>query len=128
MQTEGMMKNPAGWFEIYVDDMRRAKQFYESVFEVELGKLEGPDLDIQAFPSDMESYGASGALVKMPGYPAGANSTIVYFSCADCAVEAKRAADAGGRIEKPKTSIGQYGFIALVVDTEGNVIGLHSLQ
>jgi len=122
------MKNPAGWFEIYVDDMRRAKQFYESVFEVELGKLEGPDLDIQAFPSDMESYGASGALVKMPGYPAGANSTIVYFSCADCAVEAKRAADAGGRIEKPKTSIGQYGFIALVVDTEGNVIGLHSLQ
>ena len=122
------MKNPANWFEIYVDDMQRAKRFYESMLGVGLGKLEGPEYEIWSFPSDMESYGASGALVKMPGYPAGANSTIVYFSCEDCAVEARRAVDAGGKVEKPKTSIGQYGFIALIVDTEGNMIGLHSLQ
>lgn len=122
------MKNPVGWFEIYVDDMGRAKRFYETMLGVELDRLEMPELEIWAFPSDMDSYGASGALVKMTGYPAGANSAIVYFSCADCAVEAQNAATAGGKIEKAKTSIGQYGFIALVIDTEGNMIGLHSMQ
>ena len=47
--------------------------------------------------------------------------------CADCAVEASKAVQAGGEIEKAKMSIGQYGHIALVTDTEGNMIGLHSM-
>jgi predicted enzyme related to lactoylglutathione lyase len=46
--------------------------------------------------------------------------------CEDCAVEAARVAENGGRIDKPKFSIGQYGFISLVYDCEGNMIGLHS--
>ena len=50
------------------------------------------------------------------------------FSCADCAVDELRVAKAGGRIEKSKFSIGQYGFISLVYDSEGNMIGLHSLN
>jgi predicted enzyme related to lactoylglutathione lyase len=58
----------------------------------------------------------------------GGNSTLVYFSCTDCATEAKRAAASGGAVFKEKFSIGQYGFIALVTDTEGNMIGLHSMQ
>jgi hypothetical protein len=53
---------------------------------------------------------------------------MVYFACADCAVEAARVKEAGGQIHKEKTSIGQYGFMVLAVDTEGNMIGLHSLQ
>lgn len=122
------MNNPAGWFEIYVDDMNRAKAFYQAVFELELQQLEGTEYEMWAFPMEQESYGASGALIKIPGYPSGGNSTIVYFSCADCALEAERASKAGGTVEKPKKSIGQYGFIALVVDTEGNMIGLHSMQ
>ncbi len=64
----------------------------------------------------------------MPGFPAGGNSVLVYFSCADCAVQAGKAVAAGGRLQKPKMSIGQYGFIALVSDSEGNLIGLHSMQ
>jgi predicted enzyme related to lactoylglutathione lyase len=122
------MKNPAGWFEIYVDDMARAQQFYESMLGVKLRKLEETEFEMWAFPMDRGAYGSSGALIKLPGYPVGANSIIVYFSCDDCAVEANRAAEAGGKIETPKKSIGQYGFIALVVDTEGNMIGLHSMQ
>lgn len=122
------MTNPVGWFEIYVDDMNRAKAFYEAVFGVGLIKLDGTEFEMLAFPMDQESYGAMGALIKVPGYPSGANSTIVYFSCANCAVEAERACKAGGKIEVAKKSIGQYGFIALVVDTEGNMIGLHSIQ
>jgi predicted enzyme related to lactoylglutathione lyase len=72
--------------------------------------------------------GAPGALVKMEGFASGGNSTLVYFTCSDCAVEAKRASGNGGKIFKDKFSIGKYGFIALVIDTEGNMLGLHSLQ
>ena len=122
------MNNSVGWFEIYVEDMDRAKAFYEAVFGVRLSELEGSENEMLAFPMQPEGYGAPGALVKMPGFPAGANSVIVYFSCADCGVEAAKAKKAGGRIQKEKMSIGQYGFIALVVDTEGNIIGLHSMQ
>jgi predicted enzyme related to lactoylglutathione lyase len=123
-----MNNNPVGWFEIYVEDMERARAFYESVFAAKLARLEGTELEMWAFPMQPEGYGAPGALIRMPGYPSGANSVIVYFICADCAVEAARAASSGGRIEKDKFSIGQYGYISLVVDTEGNMIGLHSMS
>jgi len=122
------MANSVGWFEIYVDDMSRAKAFYEKVFGVRLEKLDNPKIDMWSFPSQQESYGAPGALVRMPGFDAGANSVLVYFTCADCAVEAAKAVNAGGRIQKQKESIGQYGYIALVFDTEGNMIGLHSMK
>ena len=123
-----MSNNPVAWFEIYVQDMARAKQFYESVFKVKLEKLNSPGLEMWGFPMAMDRLGASGSLVRMDGVPSGGNSTLVYFSCADCAVEAARAAELGGRVQREKMSIGEYGFIALVFDTEGNMIGLHSLQ
>ena len=118
--------NPVGWFEIYVQDLPRAKAFYEAVLQLRLERLPSPEVEMWAFPMQPERPGAGGALVKMPGFPSGGNSTIVYFSCADCAVEAKRALAGGGKIVKDKFSIGPYGFIALVTDTEGNMIGLHS--
>lgn len=119
--------NPAGWFEIYVADMERAKGFYGAVFEVQFTRLESP-VELWGFPMEPGSYGASGALARVAGVEPGGNSTMVYFSCADCAVLAERAAQAGGEVVKPKFSIGQYGFIALVRDSEGNMIGLHSMQ
>jgi uncharacterized protein len=123
-----MKINPVVWFEIYVQDMERAKKFYETVFEVKLDKLPSPDADIEmlAFPMSMEGTGAAGALAKMKGFAPGQNSVLVYFSCDDCAVEASRVKKAGGRIEREKMSIGEYGSIALAIDTEGNMIGLHS--
>jgi len=72
--------------------------------------------------------GCPGALVKVEGKDSGGGGTIVYFSCDDCGVEASRTVRNGGQIFKPKFSIGQYGFIALVIDTEGNMIGLHSMK
>ena len=131
MSNDGK-RNPVGWFEIYVQDMDRARAFYTAVFGMTLSKLEGPGqppgMELWAWPMQPDTYGAAGALVKMPGLPSGGNSVLVYFSCADCAVEAAKAEQAGGRIHMPKFSIGQYGQIALVVDTEGNMIGLHSMQ
>ena len=123
-----MENNPIGWFEIYVQDMGRARAFYDAVFETRLERLEGADIEMWAFPMEPDRPGAPGALVKMEGFPSGGNSTIVYFTCSDCVVEARRASESGGKIFKDKFSIGQYGFIALVFDTEGNMIGLHSMQ
>ena len=122
------MSNAVGWFEIYVQDMTRAKKFYEAVFGVSLERLDSPQIEMWSFPMHREQHGSPGALVHMPGFPSGRNSVLVYFTCADCAVEAAKAAMAGGRIKKAKESIGKYGHIALVIDTEGNMIGLHSMK
>ncbi|WP_339900523.1 VOC family protein [Paraglaciecola polaris] len=125
------MGNPVGWFEIYVDDMPRAKKFYEAVLDETLTSLTDPTEDqaqMWAFSSDMDTYGASGALVKMAGFTPGRNSTLVYFACDDCAHEEARVEQAGGCIERSKMSIGEYGFCTLALDTEGNMFGLHSHQ
>lgn len=125
-----MQPNPVNWFEIYVQDMPRAKAFYEKVFQVELQPLESPvpDIEMLAFPMEMNASGAAGALAKMKDVPSGGNSVMVYFGCEDCAVEASRVDEAGGKLCHEKFSIGQYGFIAIASDTEGNMIGLHSQQ
>ncbi len=123
-----MVNNPVIWFEIYVQDIPRAKAFYESVFQVKLERLNSPGIEMWSFPMSMERTGASGALVKREGVSSGGNSTLVYFSCADCAIEAALVTTYGGHVHRGKMSIGEYGFIALVVDTEGNLLGLHSLQ
>ena len=118
--------NSVGWFEIYVDDMERAKRFYQGVFQVELEPLGEGGLPMWAFPAHMDRYGAGGALVHVEQVPAGQNSVVIYFSCEDCAVEAARVEENGGTLQKEKFSIGEYGFVALALDSEGNMIGLHS--
>lgn len=122
------MNNPVVWFEIHVTDMARARAFYEAVFGFEFSGIDSPGMEMWAFPMLPERPGASGALVRMPGFPMGGNNILVYFSCVDCAVEAAKAVGSGGKVQKEKMSIGQHGYIALVIDTEGNMIGLHSMQ
>lgn len=125
-----MKSNPVVWFEIYVQDLPRSKAFYEAVLGGTLRKLDTPDPDLEmwAFPMEQGVSGAGGALCHMKGVPTGANSTMVYFGCDDCAVEAGRIAKAGGTVMKEKFSIGPYGFIAIAGDPEGNVFGLHSMK
>lgn len=125
-----MSGNPVAWFEIYVQDMARARTFYQAVFQVTLQQLSAPldELEMWAFPSDMERYGSSGALVKVAGVPSGGSGTLVYFHCEDCSVEEARVDPAGGMVHRSKMAIGEFGFISLLVDTEGNMIGLHSMQ
>ncbi len=126
-----MKLNPAIWFEIYVQDIERAKKFYEAVLQIKLEKLDTPatpELSLYAFPMDKDGVGAGGALVKMDGFPSGGNSCIVYFASGDCSIEAGRVVAAGGRIHREKFSIAPYGFIALGYDTEGNMFGIHSME
>ena len=122
-----MSSNPVRWFEIYVQDMDRARRFYETVFGTKLERLASPGIEMWAFPQVKDQMGTSGSLVKVPGVPSGGNSTMVYFGCEDCAVEGSRVAAAGGRLVREKMSIGEYGFVVLAADTEGNTFGLHSL-
>lgn len=119
--------NPACWFEIYVQDMERAKAFYQGVFGRTLSRIDTADLELWAFDADPAAPGAAGALARMPGASSAGNSTLVYFACRDCAVEAAAAAAHGGTVVRAKMSIGKYGYIALVTDTEGNMIGLYSM-
>lgn len=126
-----MKKNPVVWFEIYVENMNRAAGFYENVLKIQLEDMNDPSdasVLMKVFPSHMEEYGTSGALVKMDGVKAGGNSTIVYLGCEDCAVEESRVIANGGQVRQSKMSIGEHGFISIVTDTEGNTIGLHSMK
>lgn len=123
-----MEKNAVGWFEIYVQDLPRARAFYEAVLGQKLQKIEAGGLEMWAFPWKQGATGASGALVKMQGVPSGGNSTLVYFMCDDTAVEEGRVAKAGGKVFKPKFAIGEHGFVSLVYDSEGNLFGLHSMK
>jgi uncharacterized protein len=121
-------RNAVGWFEIYVQDMARAKSFYEATFALSLEKLPNPQLEMWAFPGHCDGGGAAGAIIKMEGKSSGVGGTIVYFSCDDCGETASLALNHGGKMQMEKMSIGEYGFISLVYDTEGNIIGLHSIQ
>ena len=124
-----MKNNPVGWFEIYVQDMNRARAFYETVLGMPLTALASPlpGLEMYSFPSECDAGGAAGALVRMEGKDSGVGGTLIYFNTADCAVEAARVAAAGGTVMREKMPIGEYGFMALVHDTEGNLVGLHSM-
>lgn len=131
--NENIMKanNSVVWFEIYVEDLKRARTFYERVLDIKLNEMATPGSDNEgmemlAFPSEMDGPGAAGALVKMDGFEAGGNSTIVYFGSEDCAKEESRIKQAGGKVFQSKQSIGEHGFIILATDTEGNMFGVHS--
>lgn len=120
------MNNPVNWFEIATIDLERAKDFYAKVFQREFQLVEMPDAKMYMFNMDGEGSGAPGALVKSSDNNPSTDGTIVYFQCEDCAIETGRVEEAGGKIVYPKMSIGEFGFVSQVIDTEGNRIGLHS--
>ena len=123
--------NPVVWFEIYVNDINRAAEFYEKVLQVTLEDMSDPtnsSVKMKGFPSDMENYGVAGCLVKMEEIKPSTNGSLVYFGCEDCKVLEDRAAENGGDVIQPKMAIGEHGFVAIVKDTEGNSIGFHSMK
>lgn len=122
------MRNPVRWFEIYVQDMGRARGFYEQVLGRRLERMQSGDIEMWGFGGDPSTGGTTGALVRVPGVTGGGLGTMVYFGTDDCAIEAARVEEAGGRLHRGKMSIGQYGYVALAFDTEGNMFGLHSLR
>jgi hypothetical protein len=128
--------NALNWFELYVTDFARARRFYETILKTPLQDpqmescAEGPKDGCQMamFPFDMEK-GVGGSITKMKDMAPGAGGTIVYLNVeGDLDGVLQRIPKVGGTVVKPKFSIGQHGFIALFKDTEGNLVGLHSLK
>jgi len=126
------VKNPFTWVEIYVEDMNRARKFYETVLNIEMIPMQTPgdfgDLVMVSFPGDMERPNISGALCKTSEMKPGTGGTLVYFACDDCAIESSRVDAAGGQVLQPKMPIGEHGFVSIAMDTEGNTIGFHSME
>ncbi len=122
--------NAIGWFDIYVNDMNRAVTFYENVLQLKLEPIGDPtgETQMMSFSTDMSVYGAGGALVKSNYARPGAGGTLVYFSVEDCAKEESRIVTSGGKVVRPKFSIGDFGWVTLCEDTEGNLFGLSSMK
>ena len=124
------------WFEIYVKDIARAKQFYNAVLGTTFYDMDAPDeashpIKMAFFSSPEQQDGVSGSLIQIEGTKEGDNkslNTMVYFPCNDCSVEESRVATAGGQVMRSKMSLGQFGFCSLCIDTEGNNFGLFSMQ
>jgi len=121
------MSNPVHWFEIAVKDLERAKTFYTKLLNLDFQFVEMPGSKMYMFGEPGQA-GASGSLVASEDSAPSAEGTVVYFSCEDVATQAAMVEAAGGQLIIPKTDIGDFGFFAQIIDTEGNRIGLHSDQ
>ena len=120
-----MSQHAIHWFEIFVTDYERAVRFYETVLGIQLKREVDGGRPMAIFKSSLEAVG--GALVRQPGREPTENGALVYLD-ANGKLDASLAKveKAGGKVVMPKTDIGEPGFIALVHDTEGNLVGLHS--
>lgn len=119
------MKNPVQWFEIATIDLERAKSFYTDVFELEFQYIEMPDSKMYMFGVP-DMIGSAGCLLQSNESKPSTEGSVIYFSCEDVANQIGRIEKAGGKILLPKTDIGEFGFFAQCIDSEGNRIGLHS--
>lgn len=122
--------NAVAWFDIFVEDLERAVGFYETVLGQKLEEIVDPtgESQMMSFPADMTAYGAAGTLTKSAHGRPGVGGTILYFSSQDCAVEEARVVNTGGQVIRTKFSIGEFGFVTLCMDSEGNMFGLNSLK
>lgn len=120
--------NPVIWFEIPANDLSRAQAFYEHILSVQLAPNEMGPVRMAMFPMEQGLTGAMGALVKAENFAPSYSGTLVYFSVEDIEGVLKRVKEKGGKTIQPKESIGEYGFIALFEDSEGNRVGLHSTK
>lgn len=129
-------RHAVGWFEIYVEDLQRAKEFYEKVFDTKLeNQSMGSAGEFALFPhANKDLPGAAGALFKdNSGKNKPSNKgTMVYFTAmsGDIKNELERVEKAGGKIIQDKTKIpgGDWGFMGIIEDTEGNHVAVHSTQ
>ena len=121
-----MQQNPVTWFEIPVNDIKKAAAFYQKVLGVSLDLNEMGGSEMAWFPMAQGGPGAAGTLIKGEGYTPSHNGSLVYFSVDDIEGALKKVGANGGKTLVPKMGIGEHGFIAHFEDCEGNRVALHS--
>ena len=123
------MPSAITWFQIPASDFARAKTFYESICGYSLQDMGGPpNMTMWAFPADVRNGEVGGALIAGEGATPGPGGTVVFLNAdPDLQVVLDRVEGAGGKILVLKTDTGMHaGFFAMIADTEGNTVGLHS--
>ncbi len=122
------MINSINWFEIPVTDFDRAKKFYETIYDAEIMEMPFPFGRYGMLPCDMEN-GVGGGIAQGQGYEPSTKGALIYLNGGeDLNIPLAKVEAAGGSIVLPKTSIGGNGFMAYIIDTEGNKIALHSMK
>jgi uncharacterized protein len=125
------MQNAISWFEIPTTDISRAQKFYEAIFGMNMIPMDFPNIKMRMFPLDDMMTQVGGAIVDSGGFhkPSAIDGPLVYLNAnPDVQHILDKVPAAGGSVMVPKTEISpEYGFMAVIVDTEGNRIGLHSV-
>ncbi len=125
------MHNAISWFEIGTTDLDRATKFYEAIFGVSLVPLDLPNIKMRMFPLDDMMTGVGGALLDSRGFhkPSATDGPLIYLNGnPDVQTVLDKVEAAGGKILVPKTEISpDYGYMAVILDSEGNRIALHSV-
>ena len=122
------MTNAINWFEIPVTDFDRTKKFYSTLFNAEIQEMPHPEYRYGMLPADMQN-GVGGGIVQGPGFEPSQTGSLVYLNGGDdLSQPLSRVEAAGGKIVLPKTSIGPNGFMAHIIDSEGNKVALHSMN
>lgn len=125
------MNNAISWFEIGTTDLGRATKFYETIFGISLVPMDLPNIKMRMFPLDDMMKGIGGALVDSAGFhkPSATDGPLIYLNGnPDVQIILDKVETAGGKIIVPKTQISpEYGYMAVILDTEGNRIALHSI-
>lgn len=121
------MKSAIAWFEIPVKDFARAMKFYNAIIDGDMVDSPMPGMKYGMFPYDPATGGVGGGIVEMEGYTPSTDGVLVYLNGGeDLSAQLARVEPAGGKVVMPKTDIGENGFMAAFLDTEGNKIAFHS--
>jgi uncharacterized protein len=127
-QASKWASNVAAWFEIPAADFGRAVEFYEGIFETKLERETMGEARLAIFPFAKPNM--SGSITAAPGYQPSPDGNVVYFDAQpDLTATLARVERRGGVVVVPKTALGPgMGYFAQFLDSEGNKVGLFSLQ
>lgn len=121
-------ENVLNWFEISVADIARAKKFYETIFGISMEQQNMMGMEMVFFPPSDQNGKVSGALVQSKDHVPSMNGAKIYLNGnPDLENALSKVGAAGGTVVMPKTHISDdIGFMAFFIDTEGNMMALHS--
>ena len=127
--TTTTTKNMINWFTIPCTDHDRAVSFYNTIFQITMANVETPDGGTCAFFLTPGEEGVGGGIHQQADQKPGKDGTIIYLNAEGVLDEVLgRVEAAGGKVEMPRTDIGDHGFIGMIEDSEGNRVGLHSMS
>ena len=109
-------------FDVPADDINRAKNFYEKLFDWKIERLPGPMEYFNISTKDDKGNNSIGGGMGQRGFPDQKITNYIDVDSIDDYI--KKVEELGGKIIMPKTKISRFGYLATFLDTEGNILGL----